>query len=194
MWDVKNGAASDLVSPRLVLRALDSHFLTLCLLAEYQPAASYLMGHLPDDWFAKWQLMAMRLKDLQQDPGYLPWGLRAILARDSGEMIGHIGFHTRPNPDYLAALGTHGVELGYEIYPRWRRQGIAAEALEAMLQFARQQGVSRFILSISPDNQASTALARSFGFQQFGEQVDEEDGLELLYRLDAEQLIAPIAD
>jgi RimJ/RimL family protein N-acetyltransferase len=55
-----------------------------------------------------------------------------------------------------------------------------------MLGFATQQGVERFILSISPDNHPSTALARSFGFQQFGEQIDEEDGLELLYRLEAE--------
>lgn len=178
--------AFDLRSERLILRPLDSHFLTLCLLAEQQNAADYLNGQLPDAWFAQWRLMAMRLKDLQQDPDYLPWGLRAILHRDSGEMIGHIGFHTRPNPDYLAALGTHGIELGYEVYPQWRRQGIAREALNTMLGFATQQGVERFILSISPDNQPSTALARSFGFQQFGEQIDEEDGLELLYRLEAE--------
>ena len=178
--------AFDLQSERLILRPLDNHFLTLCLLAEQQNAAEYLNGRLPDTWFAQWRLMAMRLRDLQQDPDYLPWGLRAILLRDSGEMIGHIGFHTRPNPDYLTALGTHGIELGYEVYPQWRRQGIAREALNTMLGFATQQGVARFILSISPDNHPSTALAHSFGFQQFGEQIDEEDGLELLYHLEAE--------
>ena len=177
---------ADLVTPRLLLRTLDSHFLSLCVQANADAAASYLSSQeLPDEWLSQWRLMAMRLKDLHQDPAYLRWSLRAIIWRETGEMIGHIGFHTPPDPDYLAALGTDGIEIGYEIYPDWRRQGFGHEALQRLLQFAREEGVERFILSIAPDNQPSLALARSLGFVELGQQVDGEGGLELLYRLES---------
>lgn len=177
---------TDLASQRLLLRTLDSHFLSLCVQANADAAASYLCsGELPDDWLSQWRLMAMRLKDLHQDPAYLRWSLRAIIWQETGEMIGHIGFHTPPDPDYLATLGTDGIEIGYEIYPNWRRRGLGREALQRLLQFAQEQGVQRFILSIAPDNQPSLALARSLGFVELGQQVDGEEGLELLYRLES---------
>ena len=177
---------ADLVTPRLLLRTLDSHFLSLCVQANADAAASYLSSQeLPDEWLSQWRLMAMRLMDLHQDPAYLRWSLRAVIWRETGEMIGHIGFHTPPDPDYLAALGTDGIEIGYEIYPDWRQQGLGREALLRLLQFAQEQGVQRFILSIAPDNQPSLALARSLGFVELGQQVDGEEGLELLYRLES---------
>ncbi len=37
--------------------------------------------------------------------------------------------------------------------------------------------------SISPDNAASLATLRPFGFAHVGEQWDEEDGVELLFEL-----------
>jgi ribosomal-protein-alanine N-acetyltransferase len=53
-----------------------------------------------------------------------------------------------------------------------------------MLQWARaHHGVRRFYVSIAPDNQASLAMAAKLGFRQVGEQVDEEDGLELVFEL-----------
>lgn len=35
--------------------------------------------------------------------------------------------------------------------------------------------------SISPDNAASLAVIRPFGFERVGEQWDDEDGLELVF-------------
>jgi RimJ/RimL family protein N-acetyltransferase len=40
--------------------------------------------------------------------------------------------------------------------------------------------------SISPDNNASLATLRPFGFRHIGEQWDDEDGLELLFERPAE--------
>jgi RimJ/RimL family protein N-acetyltransferase len=45
----------------------------------------------------------------------------------------------------------------------------------------QDHGITRFIVSISPTNIASLALARKFGFTQIGEQLDEEDGLEYIF-------------
>lgn len=173
-----------LTTTHLNLRRLELAFLHSCLTANYPQAQQWLGAELPAPWLAQWQLMALRHKDMVLDPDYRPWGLRAICHRDSGQMIGHIGFHTAPNPDYLQQLGVrNGIELGYEIYPQWRRQGYAGEALDAMLSLAAQQGVATAILSISPDNLASTALARRRGFIHFTEHQDPEDGLEWVYQL-----------
>ena len=37
------------------------------------------------------------------------------------------------------------------------------------------------VASVSPRNAASLALVRSLGFRQVGEQIDEVDGLELVF-------------
>ena len=41
--------------------------------------------------------------------------------------------------------------------------------------------------SISPDNVASLATLRPFGFTRVGEQWDDEDGLEIVYERPARQ-------
>ena len=47
--------------------------------------------------------------------------------------------------------------------------------------------ISAFVLSISPTNEPSLALARALGFTACGSRMDEEDGVELLFtrRLEA---------
>ena len=44
-------------------------------------------------------------------------------------------------------------------------------------------GATAFLLSISPDNAASLAIAAKLGFTRIGEQMDEVDGLEWVFRL-----------
>ena len=40
-------------------------------------------------------------------------------------------------------------------------------------------------MTSSPDNVASYRLASQYGFTEVGEQWDDEDGLEIIYELDA---------
>ena len=184
--DDKRPPTADLESPRLLLRPLDSHFLSLCLRANGEAAADYLSSDtLPDEWFGKWRLMALHLQELHRDPAYLRWSLRAILCRTSGAMVGHIGFHSPPNPDYLAQRGSDGIEIGYEIYPAWRRRGLGREAPHTLLQFAHAQGVRHCLLSIATYNSASMSLARSLGFTPFGPTFeDDESGPSRYWRND----------
>ena len=92
-------------------------------------------------------------------------------------MAGHIGFHGPPD-----VVGR--AEMGYTVFPPFRRQGYAMEAAKAMMEWARgRHGVTRFYLSISPENEASLAIAAKLGFRQVGEQIDEEDGLEIVFEL-----------
>lgn len=126
--------------------------------------------------------MAMRLKDLHQDPAYLRWSLRAIIWRETGEMVGHIGFHTPPDPSYLT-LERAGSKLVADLSQLAATRG-GARNLQRLLPVRSGAGSTAIHSVDRPDNQASTALARSLGFVELGQQVDGEEGPELLYRLE----------
>jgi RimJ/RimL family protein N-acetyltransferase len=132
----------------------------------------------------------MRLADLARDPDYLPWSLRALCLRSEGltpegRFVGYFNFHSRPDPEYLRPLAPNAVELGYHILPAYRRQGFAAEAAHGMMDWAHGAfGIRRFVVSISPGNLPSMAMARKLGFIRIGEHMDEEDGYEEVLALD----------
>lgn len=108
------------------------------------------------------------------DPSIAPWLARAIVLREEQRAIGYIGCHDRPD-------SRGRVELGYQLLPAYRRRGFAHEAIVGLLDWAVDQGATGLILSISPDNEPSLALARKLGLSQTGEQMDEIDGLELVF-------------
>jgi RimJ/RimL family protein N-acetyltransferase len=121
-----------------------------------------------------------RIADLTVDPEAQPWlGRAVVLDGDDGRrIIGTVGFHSPPDADGR-------VEVGYRVDEAYRRIGVASEVVRALFDWAaREHGVTRFRASISPDNVASLALASRFGFRHVGEQVDDVDGLELVFELD----------
>ncbi len=74
------------------------------------------------------------------------------------------------------------LELGYTVLAAYRRQGYATEAIIALMEEASiEHGVHRFRLAISPTNAPSRALAIKLGFEVVGDQLDPDDGPELLY-------------
>lgn len=179
-------------SARLDLIPMSVDFLKASLAGDVAAATRWLGNVPPQEWIignqkAGWT--AVRLRQLEADPTLLPWLMRVVMLRapgeSMGEMIGHITFHTAPNPEYLQSIAPGGVELGYTIYPTFRRQGYATEAVAAMMQWAtRQHGVPRFVLSIRPDNLPSQRIAQHFGFRKVGMQFDEIDGPEDLFVLE----------
>ena len=118
-----------------------------------------------------------RLATLRITPSAQPWLGRALVLDEAGgarRVIGTAGFHAPPDVDGK-------VEIGYRIDPAYRRKGYAIEAVRGLFDWAAAQGVHRFVASISPTNEASLALAASLGFRQVGQQIDEIDGLELVF-------------
>ena len=102
-----------------------------------------------------------------------------MVLRERGVMVGHIGFHTAPGAEYLRPYAPGGVEFGFTVFPAFRRQGYAREASRALMSWANQDyGVTRFVLTVGPDNVASQALAAQLGFVRIGSHIDEVDGLE----------------
>lgn len=127
-------------------------------------------------------LAGMRARQVRERPLDAPWLLRAIVRSEPGqarEAIGHLNFHGGPDE-------RGQVEIGYTLLPPARGAGYAIEAVRAIFDWAtRVHGVRRFRASVAPDNERSLNLIGKLGFVQTGEQVDPDDGLELVYELEA---------
>ncbi|MDO9065863.1 MAG: GNAT family protein [Chloroflexota bacterium] len=183
-------ASAVIASDRLDLIPMTPAFLEAALRGDTAVADEILGLAVPAGWYEKRGLMEMRLDQLRRDPDLQPWLVRAMVLRGQGMpvplplMVGHIGFHTGPNPEYLRALAPDAVEVGYSVFPIYRRQGYAREATQALMDWAqREHGIARFVVSISPQNAPSLALARCFGFQRIGSHMDEVDGPEDIFDL-----------
>ncbi len=169
-------------SERLDLVPLLPPFLEASLAGDHAAAAHLLGVTVPADWWSETDLMRLRLSDLQSDPRLQPWLLRAIVLRREQLMIGHVGFHTQPGAAYLREFAPGGVELGYTIFTPFRQQGYATEACAALMTWAYQaHHVTRFVVSISPDNLPSLRIAQHFGFRKVGMHIDEVDGPEDIF-------------
>ena len=153
------------------------------VLAGNQSEAGELLGiSTPASWLMPRDSMELRLSQIEANPRLQPWLVKAISLRRLGIVVGDIGFHTEPGPEYLAELSPGGVEFGYGVLEPYRRRGIAMEASEALMRWALDMHqVRRFVLSISPDNRPSLGVAAKLGFRKIGSQIDELDGPEDIF-------------
>jgi ribosomal-protein-alanine N-acetyltransferase len=125
-------------------------------------------------------LWRIRLDQVAQDPGALAWIARAAVDARTGRVVGHVGFHGPPDERGM-------VEVAYAVDPAYRRRGYATAMLRTAIAWATgEPAVHAVRASISPDNAASLATLRPFGFRHIGEQVDQEDGVELLFERPAD--------
>ncbi|MFF2852428.1 GNAT family N-acetyltransferase [Streptomyces sp. NPDC058001] len=128
---------------------------------------------------ARW-VWRHRLGQLAERPGIEGWLTHAVVDEAAdGAAVGYAGFHGPPDE-------TGMVELGYSVVPDRRRQGYARAMLTDLVRrAATEQDVRTIRVTISPDNTASRATIAGFGFEEVGEQWDEEDGLETIYEIPA---------
>lgn len=122
-------------------------------------------------------LWRIRLDQVARDPVSEHWVARAVISDPDGRCVGHAGFHGPPNDEGM-------VEVGYAVDPDYRRRGYARAIVRTLLDWAASEdGVSIVRATISPDNVASLATLAGFGFEEVGEQIDEEDGLETIFEV-----------
>jgi ribosomal-protein-alanine N-acetyltransferase len=134
-------------------------------------ASTTLTPYLVDE---SW-LWRIRLEQVAAAPASLRWIARAAVDAATGQVVGHVGFHGPPDEKGM-------VEVAYSVDPQHRRRGYATAMLRAALEWAASEpGVRTVRATISPDNTASLATLRPFGFERTGEQWDDEDGRELIF-------------
>jgi RimJ/RimL family protein N-acetyltransferase len=132
------------------------------------PLTPYLAG---PDCRGVWQVRAVQVVD---EPASAAWVTGIVWDPERRLAVGRAGYHGPPEDGV--------VEVGYSIDPQYRRQGYARAAVRALVdRAAREPGVTTVRASVGPDNVASRDLVLSEGFVAVGEQIDEEDGLEIVY-------------
>lgn len=147
-------------------------------------AANAVSPVLLPEYFAGPECRAVwrrRSKQVAEDPASAAWVTGVIWDERHQVAVGRAGYHGPPDSSGM-------VEIGYAVDPMYRRRGYARAALEALLQrAAREPQVRTVRVTISPDNVASYQLASQYGFTEVGEQWDDEDGLEIIYEVDAQR-------
>jgi RimJ/RimL family protein N-acetyltransferase len=156
-----------------VFRALSSGDLAAANTVSPVPLSAYLAG---PECTAVWH---RRSKQAAEDPASAAWVTGVIWDERRQVAVGRAGYHGPPDPSGM-------VEIGYAVDPAYRRRGYARAALEALLHRAAHEPQVRTVrVTISPDNVASYQLTSQYGFTEVGEQWDDEDGLEIIYEIDA---------
>jgi RimJ/RimL family protein N-acetyltransferase len=166
---------SPLATERLVIRPLVMSDLEDVYRLLDAPEGSALTE--PELWQARvdwlqWTILGYeRFASLHQPP----LGERAITLRESGELVGLVGYapvlDALPQMPALAPAGgtlrgVNSMELGlyYHVAPAWRRRGIAREAAQALVDFAfTQLQLWRIVATTTYDNEGSQAVMRRLG-------------------------------
>ena len=175
---------TEVVSERLSLVPLSLELMQALQRGDRESAQTMADYRIPADWPEGMEsVLRFRIDIALAQPETLPLLLRAMVLRsDPAVVVGRIGFHG-PADD------TGMLEIGYEVFPPYRRRGYAREAVVAMFRWAQlDPAVLRFRASVSPVNQPSRNLVTGLGFLEVGTQWDEEDGEETLFERDAGRL------
>ncbi|MEP7361161.1 MAG: GNAT family N-acetyltransferase [Chloroflexota bacterium] len=169
----------DITTPHLELVSMSLPFME-ALAGHDMAGASAELDAEVSEWMADEleNFLKFRLGQLRLDPTIRPWlGRSMVLTQGDGtkRAVGSIGFHGPPDEEGR-------LEVGYSVDPPFRRRGYATESVKALFDWAyREHGITRFVASISPGNEASLNLTAAYGFHQVGEHMDEIDGLEYVF-------------
>jgi RimJ/RimL family protein N-acetyltransferase len=162
-----------LTTERLLLRPfreedLDA-YAKICADAEVM---RYLGDGKPVDRGGAWRQMALIMGHWL----LLGYGIWAVEERESGTLLGRIGFF---NPE-----GWPGFELGWALGRSWWGNGYAIEGARAALDFAwRELGREHVISLIRPENQPSIRVAERLGERLEGD-VELFGNRALIYGID----------
>ena len=172
--------ATPILTPRLSLVPLLEETLA-ALVAGDREEASRLQGvKLPAGFLAPDGadafVLRVQLERVRADPDHRDWCGRLMIRHSDGAVVGRCGFHGPP-----WAVGR--AEIGYTVLPAYRGQGLATEAAAALVAWAWEQGERTVFATVAPTNLASLAVVRKLGFVETGTQIDDIDGLELVFEL-----------
>jgi len=94
------------------------------------------------------------------------WFQIGIALRTTGELVGDFGLQARADEPRL-------VEVGITLAPRFQRQGLAAEALRALLGFLfTQTETHRVHCSVDPQNHSCLRLLEKVGMRREGHLIE----------------------
>src|SRR5437868_11533751 len=114
--------AHDIQARRLILRLMERETVVACLEGKLNEASRLLDASIPSELLEEPTALRFAKARLDDNPGYGPWSIRAMIHRRQHRMVGHIRFHTTPDPEYLQPYAPGAVEFGYHVFEADRRQ------------------------------------------------------------------------
>jgi ribosomal-protein-alanine N-acetyltransferase len=127
-----------------------------------EEASRILGATLPPGWPLPDLLDVLPLQ-AATSPETESFGVWVMIERDSGSVVGDIGFMGPPDE-------TGSVEVGYSVIPDRRRRGYATEAARAIVEWALSQpGVQLIVAGCDRDNDPSIRTLERLGFHRTGE-------------------------
>ena len=145
-----------LETDRLILKGLTPIDFQIIFESLGKPQIMELLGHRSDEEYAK--------EEFKYKNGYATYNRTFILfllnLKEGDKIIGRCGIHNW-NKDH------HRAEIGYSMEDEnYRNQGLMAEAVQAILQYAYSQiELNRLDALVSEENSASIHLLKKFNFQ-----------------------------
>jgi len=128
--------------------------------------------------------LAFRIPRVKKNPSFADIGLILAVNKSSNELIGSAGFHDFPDENGM-------IEIGFGIVPEMQNQGFGNELLIGMWKMiCNRADVKILRYTVAPDNGPSIHIINNLGFDKVGEQMDPEDGLELIYEISVVDFIS----
>lgn len=154
-------SASLVVTERLELRPLPARA-AAALPGDRAGAARSLGAPLAAEW-PQPDLLAVLPRQAAASPQTERFGIWVMIERDSGTVVGDIGFHG-------PADESGSIELGYSVIPARRRRGYATEAATGLIGWALSQpGIQLVVAGCEAENAASIGTLERVGFRRTGE-------------------------
>lgn len=169
---------------RLVLVPMSVHVVRSILRRDWSTARRRIGCEFPHEWREDgWRWLEPQADKGEHDDRYVAWGTRLAFAREPGVLaegyaavLAEVGFHGPPDSEGWA-------EIGYRVVARYRRRGLAEEAVGALLRWASVNGALGIKASVSPSNSASIALLRKLGFTVAGGREHDTVGKQVILLL-----------
>lgn len=121
--------------------------------------------------------LQFRIPRVKKDPSFADIGLVLAISKSDDEIIGSAGFHEFPDANGM-------IEIGFGIVPQKQNQGYGKELLIGMWQMiGKRTDVKILRYTVAPGNEPSIHIINKLGFTKVGEQIDPEDGLELIFEM-----------
>jgi len=154
---------------RLILRAFELSDIEAAHREFY--AKSDVWGPKPRQYVEDTVTMAMLMA---RSPDDQPWAKRAVVLRETGQLIGQVRLGPSPNSFYRWAeepepgFNKPEVELSFAFGKQFWGQGYAFEASREMIRYAFEDlGLHRLVNGTGNDNVRSIALHKRLGFEIF---------------------------
>jgi ribosomal-protein-alanine N-acetyltransferase len=102
----------DIETTRLILRRFEPEALQAGLSGNLAVLEQCLGATVPTDLAEDPAVPNYAQAALAADPAYLAWSVRALIVKSTMQMVGHVRFHSRPDPNYLRPHAPNAVEFG----------------------------------------------------------------------------------